>query len=320
MHERINDILKKQERDDGAAARSDSEIEASVRREFVNGEELLAAAKARNVRLTDFFAAEQFPDLPVLPRRTADTFGIRKHTASQRPYLHTQDFYELIYVSRGRCAQTLPNSRPLLLQAGQAALLAPGCTHKLARARENDVIVKLVIPPPLYAAVSAPDLAETECVCVFTPRRETFEFFLWELLREQSAKDGLQTKTIPALLTLLFAELYRAREAQPTAHTDAELDNYLSEHLRDASLADFAAQQHYSAGYAGKRIRLRTGKSFSQAANESRLQAAARLLTETKMPIDAIASEVGYADPSGLYKQFTAAFGMTPGEYRRSFE
>ena len=214
MHERIDDILKKQERDDGAAARSDSEIEASVRREFVNSEELLAAAKARNVRLTDFFAAEQFPDLPVLPRRTADTFGIRKHTASQRPYLHTQDFYELIYVSRGRCAQTLPNSRPLLLQAGQAALLAPGCTHNLARARENDVIVKLVIPPPLYAAVSAPDLAETECVCVFTPRRETFEFFLWGLLREQNAKDGLQTKTIPALLTLLFAELYRAREAQ----------------------------------------------------------------------------------------------------------
>ena len=121
-------------------------------------------------------------------------------------------------------------------------------------------------------------------------------------------------------MTLLFAELYRAREAQPTAHTDAELDNYLSEHIRDASLADFAAQQHYSAGYAGKRIRLRTGKSFSQAANESRLQAAARLLTETKMPIDAIASEVGYADPSGLYKQFIAAFGMTPGEYRRSFE
>ena len=33
-----------------------------------------------------------------------------------------------------------------------------------------------------------------------------------------------------------------------------------------------------------------------------------------------IAAAVGYADPAGLYKRFRAAFGMTPGEYRLSFE
>ena len=87
-----------------------------------------------------------------------------------------------------------------------------------------------------------------------------------------------------------------------------------------ASLADFAARKHYSADYVGKRIRRQTGTSFSRRLNEARLREAARLLAETELSVESIAAAVGYADPAGLYKRFRAAFGMTPGEYRLSFE
>ena len=41
-----------------------------------------------------------------------------------------------------------------------------------------------------------------------------------------------------------------------------------------------------------------------------------RLLAETDAPIASIAGELGYANPSGLYKQFSRAYGMTPRAYR----
>lgn len=317
MHERIDNIFGRQEREDGAATLSDREIAAAIRRELANGEELLAAARANGIRPTDFFAAEHFPDLPLLPRRTANCFSIRKHTRSQRPYLHAQDFFELICVLRGQCAQSFPDRAPLLLTEGQAALLAPGIAHKLARAGAGDVIVKLIVPPPLFAQVCP---FEADGISVFAPRRDRAALLLAELLREQDAEDALCSRTIPSLLTLLFAELLRSREAQPAARTDEELESYLAEHLRDASLADFAARKHYSADYVGKRIRRQTGTSFSRRLNEARLREAARLLAETELSVESIAAAVGYADPAGLYKRFRAAFGMTPGEYRLSFE
>lgn len=318
MKGHIADLLGRQEREDGAAARSDEAIVAAVRREFSNADELLRAAQEMRLRPSDFFAAEHFPDLPVLPRRTADRFAIRKHTASQRPYLHAQDFYELICVLHGSCTQSFAGAPPLRLRAGEAVLLAPGSVHKLARAGAEDLILKLILPPPLFDALAILPRPQEGSATLFSPSDETFRFLLLALLREQTEGDEQSERATDALLLLLFTELRRSREADPP-RTDEALERYLAAHFRTASLADFAARSHYSADYAGRRIRRATGKSFSQLANEYRLRMAAKLLAETPMAVEAIAAEVGYADPSGLYKQFAALFGMTPGEYRRSF-
>lgn len=140
-------ILGRQEREDAAAAHSEAALRQAVCREFLNGEELLAAS---GLCLTDFFAAERMV-LPAVPVRTAAKFGIKKHTASQRPYRHGHDFYELICVHGGCCRQRIGDA-PLLLAQGQRCLLAPGAEHEMERCGRGDVILKLVIPPPLFAA------------------------------------------------------------------------------------------------------------------------------------------------------------------------
>ena len=188
-------ILGRQEREDAAAAHSEAALRQAVCREFVNGKALLAAA---DFCMTDFFAAERTA-LPAVPVRTAAKFGIKKHTASQRPYRHGHDFYELICVHGGCCRQRVGDT-PLLLAQGQCCLLSPGAKHEMERCGRGDVVLKLVIPPPLFAAAD--------------------------------------------------------------------------------------------------------GKA---------------LLAQTELSIEQIAAEVGYADPSAFYRQFAAAFGMTPGEYRRLY-
>ncbi len=147
MEDTFAAILSRQEREDAAAAHSEAALRQAVCHEFLNGEELLAAS---GLCLTDFFAAERTA-LPAVPVRTAAKFGIKKHTASQRPYRHGHDFYELICVHGGCCKQRIGGA-PLQLGHGQCCLLSPGAEHEMERSGRGDVILKLVIPPPLFAA------------------------------------------------------------------------------------------------------------------------------------------------------------------------
>ena len=94
--------------------------------------------------------------------------------------------------------------------------------------------------------------------------------------------------------------------------------DYLKEHTAHASLSDLAARIGYSSDHLGRRIREKTGRSFSDVAAEYRTHAAAELLSTTDIPVESIALTLGYSSPSGLYKGFVRHFGMTPARYRRA--
>lgn len=325
-------ILEGQEREDRAAAACERKIAAAVRREFSNGEEMLAAARGLGLSGRDFFASEGLEHFPLLPVRTADAFSVKKHTTSQRPYLHGQDFYELICVHGGTCAQTFGDGSALRLCAGQSCLLPPGAVHRLGRSGKGDVVLKLIIPPALFERTGGAVLARmrdraAECAAadakcgirLFDTMTAGAQYLLFRLLEEGRRKDTLSELCVPACLTLLFSELARG-ELRTDAEAEELLRAYFEEDVRGASLAGFARRLHYSANYAGRMIRARTGKSFSEHAALFRLRAGANLLAQTDLPIEEVAERAGYADASGFYKRFCAAYGMTPGEYRKLFK
>ena len=319
-------ILDGQEREDRSAAASEEEFAAAVRREFANGEELLAGARELHLTGRAFFASEGLENFPLLPVRTAGAFSIKKHTTSQRPYLHGQDFYELICVHGGSCAQVFGDGSALRLSEGQSCLLPPGAVHRIGRSGKGDVVLKLIIPPALFErtggavfAHAAAGASDTKCgVRLFKKMTAGAQYLLFRLLEEGHRADALAALCVPACLTLLFAELARGEECDG-AEAEELLRAYFEEDARDASLEGFARRLHYSANYAGRMLRARTGKSFSEHAALFRLRAGAKLLAQTDLPVEKVAAEAGYANASGFYKRFCAAYGMTPGEYRKLF-
>ena len=207
MEDTFAAILSRQEREDAAAAHSEAALRQAVCREFVNGKALLAAA---DFCMTDFFAAERTA-LPAVPIRTAAKFGIKKHTASQRPYRHGHDFYELICVHGGCCRQHVGDA-PLLLAQGQCCLLPPGAEHEMERCGRGDVILKLVIPPPLFAAADGKALLSAGSPCgagarMFGNMPAEADYFLFLLLRECGKENAPKELWIQSCLTLLFAAL-----------------------------------------------------------------------------------------------------------------
>jgi transcriptional regulator GlxA family with amidase domain len=68
-----------------------------------------------------------------------------------------------------------------------------------------------------------------------------------------------------------------------------------------------------------RRFRETTGTTFIKWLNAERIARAQQLLETTDMPIDSIATEVGFGTSISLRQQFAAQLGTSPSAYRRAF-
>ena len=68
-----------------------------------------------------------------------------------------------------------------------------------------------------------------------------------------------------------------------------------------------------------RRVLALTGLTPRQLLTKSRVEAAARAIKDTDTPLTTVATECGFYDQAALSRQFRAATGVSPGEYRRAF-
>lgn len=316
MNGLFSSIMDLHETEDARTVRSEREIRAAAEREFSNADELFAAAEKVGISGTDIFRSpEVLSEIPVLPVRRADAFGIKKHTCAQVPYMHGHEFYELICVCRGKCTQHFADGAETVVGSRKICLIPPGTIHSLGRSGKGDVILKMTIPVPLYEETGR-DAVGTPPSPVTFDASDTCEFLVYRLLSEDSYRRNMYALAVRGLLMQLFAELSRPATDHGRSVRE-KLRGYLERDISRASLAGFARECGYSTGHAGRMIRSGTGMSFTDAVSGYRMTEGARLLAETTMPVDDIAVSLGYANASGFYKSFCAHYGMTPGEYRR---
>lgn len=92
-------------------------------------------------------------------------------------------------------------------------------------------------------------------------------------------------------------------------------------HLNEALSLDVLAEvAHMSRRTFTRRFREATGTTFIKWLNAERVARAQQLLETTDLPIDCVASQVGFGTTLSLRQQFTAQLGTSPSDYRRSFQ
>jgi AraC-like DNA-binding protein len=100
-------------------------------------------------------------------------------------------------------------------------------------------------------------------------------------------------------------------------HDLAGVVRHIQEHydqpLRVEALAAMARLSPYRLT---RRIRLLFGLTPAQLIIKTRLDAARRMLREAGLPVGQIAVACGYCDQSAFTRQFKAAVGLTPAQYR----
>lgn len=318
MNDAFSAILESHENADRKQACNDAALLDAINREFSNAPELLRAAKDMSLSVSDILSDKVF-DFPITPVRTANGFCVKKHTTSQIPYFHDCDFYELIYVHKGRCTQKFKTRADLTLTEKQCALLSPHTVHAIDRADKGDAVLKLVVPRDLFEKTGALVLQTRDNdIAVFERMTETAEFAVLKLLDEQHRKPIFCELTAQSYLTVLFAELVRPQKFDVAI--EKLLNDCFETDVRSASLQALAASLNYNANYLTRLIKQKTGASFSEHLNNYRMAKARSLLTESDLSVDSIAAELGYTDASGFYKKFCATVGMTPAAYRDLFK
>lgn len=115
-----------------------------------------------------------------------------------------------------------------------------------------------------------------------------------------------------------FAALARSQQVSDAAIARAQ--DWIAEHYADpAPVAGMAAASRLSERSFSRRFVKATGLTPMTYVHTLRLEEAKQMLETEDAPVEAIAVEVGYEDPSFFRRLFRRRVGITPGAYRRRF-
>lgn len=241
--------------------------------------------------------------------------------------LHDHDFFEVFWIETG-AATHLVNDRELRLPAGSLCFVRPADRH----AFRNDGAEPCRMVNVAFAASSADHLRARY-------GDELAGRFFWapdalpvtvrldrarsrELRRLERALDGgARTLTrVEGFLLQVMGGLMGGEGAAPV-----EMPLWLAtacEAMRDEArlcegvpaLVRLTGKSHE---HLSRTVRRCLGLSPSAWVNRRRMEAAARRLAETEMPIVEVALGSGIEDLSHFYRLFKAEYGITPGRFRR---
>jgi AraC-like DNA-binding protein len=153
---------------------------------------------------------------------------------------------------------------------------------------------------------------------------ESVESVLEEIAHEIVADEAGSELVVSGLVLRLTERLGRNYNASIAPQDRGLLDaarlediaRYIRSRPADASVESLQRRYHYNADYFNRLVKRQTGETLSQFRQDLRLTEAARLLSQTDLRVDAIASYVGYHNQGFFYRIFSARYGMTPAKYR----
>jgi AraC family transcriptional regulator len=124
-----------------------------------------------------------------------------------------------------------------------------------------------------------------------------------------------------ALAAEIMAQVSPAGRALPDAGrwVDTLIEAISDEPCRRWSLGELARLAGRHPVHVAQAFRARTGTSLGGYQRLRRLTSLGVALRQGQLPLAALAQEFGYCDQSHMNSEFRAAFGISPGRYRREF-
>ena len=256
-----------------------------------------------------------------------------------RPHYH--DFFELIFVSKGKAFQTV-NGTSCCLKTGELCLLSPDSVHEIKTEKPDDILFHILILPSLFKNSFPVMIAGNNFISeffynslfrkqndrpyIFIPENDIIISHTCNLIKEYSEKQLGYEKAMECNLALVFTEVMRNSKKEldtdsscslPGSSRISDILGYIYDHKNTVTLKSAAEEFHYNPSYLSSLIKKYTGRSFSGLLNETRLSDVCFYLKNTDMPIDEIAQICCYYDRSHFNRVFRKRFGMTPSQWRR---
>ncbi len=250
---------------------------------------------------------------------------------------HNHDFFELVYVVKGRAVHTL-NSREGVLKEGDYFIIDYGSVHSYSKSEDftliNCIFLPEVIDETMTGCRSLDELlhgcliryytsipGETPGNRIFHDEDGRIRQLIMGMLEEyEEKKEGYAEVFRCRLIELLILTLRKGVHEKPKhpkhravlgvlQYVDCNYQNYVN-------LGMFCQQYHYTLSYISRIFRQETGLSFREYLQKVRIEKSCQLLAGSDMRIGEIAQAVGYEDKKFFNTIFKKIVKMTPREYR----
>lgn len=287
---------------------------------------------------------ERFPDTPMSIGEEA-AFPIH---GDVYPYphlryfpvpLHAHEYFEMMCIVRGSCTLHIGDVA-VSVATGDTILVPPGTVHTVSvfsddcllynneirfstlREKFPSLLLSRNILSDLFRRALGP-AAETEFIIFHAGDYYLGDNKLGDIVAE-FRRNSVYSAEMVNLLTAAFLFDLLDRFAMNATHstvksmdrTDVLLMEYIAAHAQTVTLEELSRHFSYSDRHIARLVRKNTGLAYSQLIRRMKMDAIARLVTDSTLPIERIIEGSGISSPSYFYKSFKAYFGTTPSRYR----
>ena len=249
---------------------------------------------------------------------------------------HTHDFIEIIYITQGRCVQTI-NGTDYSVQHGDILFINYGSIHSF-RCDDCFSYVNICFSPEVLGetVVTSNNAFSLLCLAVFNEmrsdavggrisffgrERKEIEDIMEAMLRESREKQPSWGRVMESYLNILITKMLRKTEAgvkkEELSDVWQELAEYIDQNLGgELSLSALAGKCFYNPSYFSRMFKEKFGVSLVEYVTRKRLDHAIDLLCGSELSIEEISERSGFSDRGNFYYAFSKYIGGQPGDYR----
>lgn len=262
-----------------------------------------------------------FPDLLHIESIPDRAVGLEWQIAPHR-HLH---LHQVFVVLSGQVAMTIDGAAQSI-EPPALVNVPRGVVHGFRFSAATDGFV-LSLPlaafPDLFGATAETALASTATFVTLAPAGAADLFR--DLSAEHAGSGAFRLTMLRAKGAAILAMVLRAAPgAAAHRHSDPRLARFeamVAAHLHDGwGVVDYARALALSPRHLGRLCRNGTGQSVQAFVTAGRLREACRLLAYTRLPVQEVAFQLGFDDPSYFSRVFQREIGLAPRAYRARFD
>ena len=264
---------------------------------------------------------------------------VRPHTRFVHFPKHRHNYIEVIYMCKGSTVHIVDGNR-VVLQEGDLLFLNQNAVQEILPAGEEDIAVNFIILPQFFDTafemIGADDnllrdfLVGSLCrnnqavsylyfhVAEVLPIQNMVENMVWSVLHNTLNKRSSNQITMGLLILQLlnYMDKMETGEKQVDQEFVISVLNYIETKYKDGSLSELSELMGYDLYWMSREIKKKTGKTYKELLQTKRMNQAAYMLANTKIPVSEIIQMVGYDNSSYFYRKFKERYGVSPKEFR----
>ena len=256
--------------------------------------------------------------------------------------IHSHNYFEINYVYRGECIQTITGEKRTLHE-GEISIISPYTQHNVS-VDTDSFIISIMVRQSTFDAIFGFLKAKQDLLSMFfrntlyetvqsnyilfhTDNNGEIQQIMERTVEEANNEDNYSSICCNCMVQLLFCTLlrhysdtilYYGYNGQKRNDMDFTMIlEYINQHYQTITLEYLADFFHYSEAYLSKLFKRNLNENYSELIMGIRMRHAMEFLADSSMSISEISEKVGYGSVDYFTKAFRKKFDLTPSECRK---